>query len=399
MTRKFLSGIVTAVNFFNILGDFFYSSVSLGAETLPFTWGDLVLKFLLPIAVYIGFFKLIMLLINRIFRKSKMKPKVKKSLYLWIRRILLILMVLLTGILVSLLFGAKIFKYLGLVFGFLTKPFFESGNTKISIITLILAVPIFFLASWAAKLIRGILDRGVLNRLGIDKAKKYTVSNLLRYVIFLVLILIGFSIIGIKLSSLTVIFGVLGIGLGFGLQKVIANLFAGFVIVLSRPIKEGDRINVLETEGNVVKVMAVATVINTIKNETIIVPNSLLTEDIVYNYSHDDPSVILENTVDIAYTADLEKALEILMDIGRRNPHSLAEKDPIPRVASFENSGIRLKLFTWIRDANEKWPALSWTNLEIWREFKKHSVEIPFPQVDVHFRNAIPGEGPIKKGK
>jgi small-conductance mechanosensitive channel len=390
------------MEFLQAVGDFLQTSISLGEETLPFTWGGLLLKFVLPVAAYIVFYKLVMLLVRRIFRKSKLQEETKTKIRVWIRRVLLILLVILIGILVGILFGAKIFRYIRLAFGFLTQPFFESGNTQISIITILLAVPIFFIASWLSKLVRGILDRGVLSRLGIDNAKQYTVSNLLRYIVFLILILIGLSIIGINLSSLAVIFGVLGIGLGFGLQKVIANLFAGFVIVLTRPIKEGDRIFVLdnETEGNVVRVKALATVINTVKNETIIVPNSLLTEDMVYNYSYDDdPSILLENIVDIAYTADLEKALEILTDVGKRNPHALPGKDPIPRVSSFENSGIRLRLFTWIRDANEKWPALSWANLEIWREFKKHKVEIPFPQVDVHFRNAIPGSGPDLRKK
>lgn len=380
--------------FFQRIYTFLTSLVRLNGELFPFTWGALFLQFLLPVILYIVIYKLILLLFKRITRKSsikeKPKEKPKEKLYIWIRRVLLILFVIFIAILISRLFGARIFKYLELFYQVLSKPFFESGNTKISVITLLFTIPIFFLASWASKAFRSVLDRTIMKRVTITEAKKFTITNLLRYAVLVIVLLIGLSVIGINLSSLAVIFGVLGIGLGFGLQNVVANFFAGIILILTHPIKEGDRVLVLESEGIVVKIKMLSTIINTIKNETIIVPNSQLTGDKVYNYSYDDRSIIVENRVEVSYTSDLDKAIETLTGIGLENPHRLPEKDPEVRVASFESSGILLKLFTWIHDVNDKYDAQSWCNLEIWREFRKKGIEIPYPQVDLHFRNAIP---------
>lgn len=378
------------MEFFRHILDFFNTHIQISGEKFPFTWGSFLLQFVLPVVLYIVSYKLILLLARRLFRNSTMKEKPKEKMFIWIRRIFRVLFVIFIGILVGRLFGARILKYVKLFYQVLSKPFFESGNTKISVITILLTIPIFYLASWASKGIRGFIDRTLMERASIDEAKKFTISNLLRYGVLIIVLLIGLSFIGINLSSLAVIFGVLGIGLGFGLQNVVANFFAGIVLIITHPIKEGDRVLVLDSEGIVIKIRMLSTIINTIKNETIIIPNSQLTGDKVYNFSYDDRSIILVNEVEVSYTSDLDKAVEVLLAVGRFNPFRVREKEPTARVFSFQSSGILLKLFTWIEDVNDKFDALSWGNLEIWREFRKNGIEIPFPQVDLHFKNPMP---------
>jgi potassium-dependent mechanosensitive channel len=382
------------MEFFQGVGSFISSRVVVGAEVLAFTWSELVFQLLIPVVIYVVFYKLVLLLARKWTDRSKWKEATRKKIVVWIRRILRIVFLILVITLVGRLLGAEIFSYLRMLFQFLSKPFFETGNTRISLITIILAVPIFYLAAWAAKGTRSFFDRSLLSKLTIDEARKFSVSNLIRYGSLVVFLLIGLSFIGINLSSLAVIFGVLGIGLGFGLQGMVANFFAGIVIILTRPIKEGDRIFVLDSEGIVINIRTLSTVINTILNETIIVPNSQITGDKVYNFTHDDRSIVIENSVQIAYTADLEKAVEVLDEIGRRIPFRRVDKEPIVRVRAFEDSGILLKVFTWIVDVNDKYASMSWANMEIWREFKRNGIEIPFPQVDLHFRNALPGGRP-----
>jgi potassium-dependent mechanosensitive channel len=378
------------MEFLQHIGDFFTSAIQISGEQFPFTWGDFFLQFVLPVIIYVVFYKLILLLFSRIIRKSSMKEKPKAKLFVWIRRFFRFLFLILIAVLIGRLFGAKIMNYLRLFFQALSKPFFESGNTKISVITILLTIPIFYIASWASKGVRNLLDRTLTNRISIDEAKKFTIINLLRYGVLVVVLLIGLSIIGINVSSLAVIFGVLGIGLGFGLQNVVANFFAGIILVITHPIKEGDRVLVLDSEGIVIKIRMLSTVINTIMNETIIVPNSQLTNDKVYNYSYDDRRIVLKNEVEISYSSDLDKALEVLIGVGHRNPFRIEGKEPVVRVSSFESSGILLKLFAWLHNVNDKYEAHSWTNLEIWRAFKENGIEIPFPQLDLHFKNAMP---------
>ncbi|TVQ41011.1 MAG: hypothetical protein EA384_01405 [Spirochaetaceae bacterium] len=196
-------------------------------------------------------------------------------------------------------------------------------------------------------------------------------------------------------------FGVLGIGIGFGLQSVVDNYFAGIVIILTRPIKEGDRILVHDYEGTVAQIRIISTVINTLTNETIIVPNSELVSRYIHNYSYEDISIIVVNWVHVSYNSDLDKVGEVLRNVALSNPYRLEDREPRVFYRSFDDSGIAVSMGTWIRDARERLMASSWTNLEIWRAFKANGIEIPFPQRDLHLRSgpftalpAVPADPP-----
>jgi small-conductance mechanosensitive channel len=282
------------------------------------------------------------------------------------------------------LFGAELAKWLGKFVQVVNEPFFESGSTRISIVTLLFTIPIFYLASLAAKVARSFVDTTLLGRLSVDDAKKFTISSLIRYGVMGLVVLVGLSVIGIDLSALAVIFGFLGIGLGFGLQGVVSNFFAGLVIIFTRPIKEGDRVLASGHEGTVVQIRMLNAAINTLTNETIIIPNSELISSAVHNYSYLDRRVIIVNAVQVAYGSDLDRVVKVLYETAIRNPHALADPPPIIRVASFGESGIDMEVRTWIEDVSYKLVALSWTNLEIWRAFKGNGIQIPFPQVDLH---------------
>lgn len=371
---------------FQIIKDFFLSPVTLGKVQLPFHYADLFFELLLPVIVFIVLSRLLLAGSRKLVGRSKLQEEAGKKTLLWIRRILLLLFTLFLFMLLGRLFGAEIFSYIKLFYQFLSRPFFESGSTKISFITIILAIPIVYLASWTAKMIRTVFDKSVLVHLTLDEAKKFSLSNIVRYGSLVVLLMIGLSIIGLDISSLAVIFGALGIGLGFGLQNVVSNFFSGVVIIFARPIKEGDRINVHGSEGTVVQIRLISTVINTLTNESIIVPNSQIVNEKVYNFSYDDRRIIIVNTVQVSYGTDLDTALPVLDDIGKRNPYAITGEKPIVRVESFDDSGITLSLRTWVNEVDDKYDALSWANLEIWRLFKENGVEIPFPQMDVHMK-------------
>jgi len=312
---------------------------------------------------------------------------IKKSIKLWARRILRFGFLVVFFLLAGRLFGAKIYEYIRMFVNILNQPIVESGSTKVSFLTLILIIPVFYIASWAGKNSRGLVSSDLLNRMGLDEARQFSFKSLLRYGIMIIVFLIGLSIIGINLSSITVIFGVLGIGIGFGLQSVVANLFAGIIIILSRPIKEGDRIFVYNYEGTVVQVRILSTVINTLTNETIIVPNAHLVSDPVHNYSYSDRSIVIRNNIGVAYDTDLDFAVEVLEEISSRNPFIDSSKKNTVRVKEFGASSIDIAVFTWIKDVSDKYDAHHWTNMEIWRTFREKGIEIPFSQLDLHIKD------------
>ncbi len=373
--------------FLEVVNRFIFSDIVLGTLTFPFNLFKLILEFVLPIAFLSILFKFLKKLIKRILSKTEMEKASQKTFLRWTKIILRLIYIIVLGSLISRLLGAEIFKYFSLIYNFLAAPFIVSGSTKISFITIIMAIPVFYIASWSGKVSKNFINGTVLDRLGFDESRKFSVSNITRYSVMIIVIIIGLSVIGINLSALAVLFGVLGLGIGFGLQNTVANFFAGIIIIFTRPIKEGDRIVVNNLDGKVIQIRLLSTVINTLTEETFIIPNSSLVDNPVHNYSYTGRSIIITNKVQVSYNSDLDKVINLMTDIAKRNPFWVKNKEPSVRVKSFDDSGITIAVFTCIHDVTDKFEALSWTNLEIWRQFKEYSIEIPFPQMDLHIKD------------
>ncbi len=375
------------MDYSEVLKKILMNSLKIGVVEFPFTLLELFLKLLLPLVLIFIIYRLLNMGIKRLLDKSSFKEELVRGIKLWVKRLLRFGFVISVFILTGRLFGAKIYEYLRMITDILNQPIIQSGNTKISFLTLILIIPVFYLASWTGKASKGFVSKNLMERMGLDDARQFSFISLLRYGVMIIVFLIGLSVIGVNLSSITVIFGVLGIGIGFGLQTVVANLFAGIIIILSRPIKEGDRIFVYNYEGTVIQVRILSTVINTLTNETIIVPNAHLVSDPVHNYSYSDRSIVIRNNIGVSYNTDLDYVLTILEELVSRNPFLDSTKENNIRVKEFGASSIDIAIFTWIKDVSDKFDAHHWTNMEIWRMFKAKGIEIPFAQMDLHIKD------------
>jgi potassium efflux system protein len=356
------------------------SPLKVGHLALPLSLLDIIFKILLPLAILAAAYGLVLLVLRRLEISPDRKRRAHSvARWIFFAVLAVVLLVVLLGS-----FQQDVGRYLGRLWQLLATPFFTAGSSRVSIVTILLAIPVILLANWIGKLARLFLDRTLLRRLTLEEDIRFTVSNLVRYGVLVLALVVGLSIIGINLSSLAVLFGVVGIGLGFGLQNIVANYVAGLVIFLERPLKEGDRIMVEGLEGDVVQIKLRSTVINTLTNETIIVPNSQLVGHSVHNYSYRDKRIVIVNNVQVAYGTDLDQAREVLLEVAARNPFSIRDRPAAVRVVAFQDSGIQLALWTWIALATSKLDALSWTNLEIWRAFGRKGIVIPFPQMDLH---------------
>lgn len=376
----------------SLVREFFSGRIVLGTNTLSVTWGQFIFTFTLPlVGIYLAI-RLIVFFVKRLVAKSQLKDEVKNRIMRWFRRVYRLLFLAAVVVLAINLFGDEVTDSLGSVFNFLREPFFVSGNTQISVVTLLLLVPIFYLASWAANGTRRFLEAGVLDRLSLDASRRFTIVSLTRYGVMALVIIIGLSVVGINLSSLAVIFGVLGLGLGFGLQGVVANFFAGIVIMISRPIKEGDRIHIGDMEGDVIHIRLLYSVVSTITHETIVIPNRHVTENLVHNQSYEDPSIILFTDVQVSYKSDLDQVNSVLLQVGQENEYKYGNRPPRVLFRSFDSSGITVTLAVPIRNATERHQARSAMVMDIWRAFKKSEIEIPFPQQDVHVKELPPIE-------
>ena len=360
--------------------------ISIGMFTLPFSLQEFLLKFALPVVSFLLGALLISLLIRRIIRRYIKEENRRKLILLWTRRIIRI--IVLVGILLSIgsLLGAEAYRAIGDLFRILNKPFFSSGNTNISVVTLLFIIPVIAVASWTGKLVTASLESRAFKRFGLDAEQSFTIGRLLRYSVMVLVFIFGISIIGIDLSAIGVLFGVLGIGIGFGLQSLIADFFAGITLISMGLVKEGDRIHVGDYEGIIRHIRLMNTELLTFENETLIIPNSQLTGGTIHNYSYKDRRVVIVNEVDVSYDSDLDEVITLLTDIAARNPWLQKDSEILVRVREFASSGITIHLRTWLRDVENRAVAMSWTNLEIWRTFALHHVEIPFPQRVVHMK-------------
>ena len=371
---------------FELVVEFLESSISLGGNPLGVTWGGLIFRFVLPLVGIVVLVRIIVFFVRRLLKRGQLKDKTQEGIMRWVRlvsRLLLLLAIVLLG---ANLLGDRISESMASIFGFLGEPFYTSGNTSISVVTLLLLIPIFYIATWAGNATRRFLEQGILDRINLDRARQFSIVNMSRYAVIALVVLIGLSIVGVNLSSLAVLFGVLGIGVGFGLQGVVANFFAGLMIILSSPIKEGDRIHINDLEGDVVQIRILYSVVNTITQETLIIPNREIVENVVHNQSYDDPGIVLFTDVQVAYGTDLERAREVLMGVGEQAAHLKAGETPRVLYRSFDDSGITVTLAIPIRTAVDRHIARSETMIAISRAFRANGITIPFPQMDLHVK-------------
>lgn len=370
-----------------VVGGFLTRQLRLGERVLPITWGAFIFTYVLPLVGIYLVIRLLVFLVKRLLRNSQLKEESQKQFMRWFRIGYRLVFFGSIVVLTAALLGDQIIESLQSVGAFLREPFYVSGSTSISVVTLLLLIPIFYVATWAGNALKRFMQSSVLERLAVDPSRRFSIANLLRYAAMGLILVIGLSVIGINLSSLAVLFGVLGIGLGFGLQDVVANFFSGLVIIISRPIKEGDRIQIEELEGDVVQIRILSSVINTITSETIIVPNRQIVQQAVHNHSYEHPEIILMTRVQVSYRSNLDRVREVLLEVGGRSPYLMDRGEPAVLFRSFDDSGISVDLATPIRSAVDRHAAHSWTILEIWRAFKQHGVEIPFPQMDLHVKD------------
>jgi len=383
----------------NITG-FILEFCNIERETLACSIVQITFRFLLPLILFVITYKLVMLFIYRIALKKHVADNKKIKIIFWIRTILRIVFLITFIITVKILFGDNYTRFLNVLFNVVNQPFFSTGNNSISILTLILIVPIYYFSAWIGKIAYKIMDASFLGPSSTNNAylgnlsvflkpgsnKAIYAAKIIRYCVVVFVFIIGLSLIGINLSSLAVILGVLGIGLGFGLQGLIANIFAGFVIMVTRVIREGDFIRVRGDRGSVTKVNSISSIITTRFNETIIVPNSVLISDVIYNDSYEDRTITIDNSVMVSYDSDVDFVRSILIGIAKRSPYSKKDDEPDARVYGFERAGIELVLYSTINEVVERGPARAWINLEIWREFKKNNIKIPVSQMDLNLK-------------
>lgn len=278
------------------------------------------------------------------------------------------------------------FNYLYEILNFKLFTLSQVPITVLSILLFVLLITGFIVLGM---MVRRALNRRLFKRFKIDSGTRYTLSRIIQYTIITIGVLVTFDIIGIDLSSLTVIFGLLSVGIGFGLQNITSNFMSGLIILFERPISVGDRVMVSDIEGDVTEINIRSTMVRTVNNISIIVPNSEFVSKDVINYSHGDPTYRLDINVGVAYGSDLDTVLKALREVADQNEHVMKNPEPEVHLSDFGDSSWNMQLRAWIEDVKEHPRVRNELNQAIVRTFDKYDIKIPFPQRDLHVRSSV----------
>jgi small-conductance mechanosensitive channel len=270
---------------------------------------------------------------------------------------------------------------------FWATPYFQLGNVAVNPALLVETLVFLILLTLVSGMARRVLRTGVLNRTGLDEGQRYAISRTFGYFVFAVGLLAGMQIIGLDVSSLAFLGGAVGIGVGFGLQNIASNFASGLILLLERPIKVGDRIEVGTLNGDVIRIGGRSTWVRTNDNLIIIVPNAEFTSNRVTNWTANDRRVRFSFPIGVAYGSDPELVRTVLLDLVAGHPDILNEPKPEVLLSSFGDSSVNFDLRVWTTTKVQT-PAVLKSDLyfRMVRQFAAHNITIPFPQRDVYIK-------------
>lgn len=249
-----------------------------------------------------------------------------------------------------------------------------------------------------SRLVKRWLVKGVLVRRQVDPGVGQAVATIVQYGFLSIGALMILSSAGIDLTTLNVVAGAIGIGVGFGLQTIASNFISGLIILFERPIKVGDRIQVGDVTGDVIRIAGRATSIRTNDNIAIIVPNSQFISTQVINWSHSDREVRLHVPVGVSYSSNPEVVRDTLLDVAASHPGVLRTPPPDVVLLEFGESSLNFDLRVWTDEYITKPLILrSDLNFAIRKALQARGIEIPYPQRDIHIRSAMPPQGAAER--
>ena len=261
---------------------------------------------------------------------------------------------------------------------------FKFGGRRISLLLIAQGVVWVAGALLFALWIGRLLEDRVMSAQAMDMTLRVMVTKLVRAVLVLLAILIVLPIVGIDLTALSVFGGALGVGLGFGLQKVASNYISGFIILLDRSVTIGDLVTIERHTGRLTKMTARYVVVRSLDGTEAIIPNETVITSAVVNQSYTDRKVAVAMPVQISYDSDLDAAMRVLTDIAKRHARVLSDPAPAVRIKAFADSGIELELGVWVDDPEQgKSNLRSEIYYAVWHEFRAHDIVIPYPQREV----------------
>lgn len=261
---------------------------------------------------------------------------------------------------------------------------FKMGKTRVSVLLILQAMVTVAITIVVALWISRLLENRVMRAQRINMNMRVVLTKLLRVVLTLVGVLAALSAIGFDITLLSVFGGALGVGLGFGLQKIASNYVSGFIILLDESVHLGDVMTIDGHYGVVSQIRSRYLVLRKMDGTEVVIPNETLIGSSAINHSFSDRKARVALPLQISYESNLELAMSVMNEVAAHHPRVLQDPAPETQLLGFGESGVDLQLIIWIPDPEEGSGSLkSAIYLEVWSRFQEQGIEIPYPQRDI----------------
>ncbi|MDD1782902.1 small-conductance mechanosensitive channel MscS [Enterovibrio sp. ZSDZ35] len=247
------------------------------------------------------------------------------------------------------------------------------------------AVLILLVGHWIVKKVAGSVGT-VLKKRNLDQTVVDFIENMARYVMFTIVLIAALGRLGVETASIVAVIGAAGLAIGLALQGSLSNFAAGVLIVTFRPFKSGDYVEVSGVAGSVASIQIFSTVLTTPDNKMVVVPNGTVISSPITNYSRHETRRI-DFVIGVSYKADLQKTKEVLTRVVMADERVLKDPEPTVGVHALMDSSVNFVVRPWVKTA-DYWGAYFDLMQAIKEELDKEGIEIPFPQMDVHYHAA-----------
>lgn len=268
---------------------------------------------------------------------------------------------------------------------------FELGSVKLSVYSILKSVFAIIVIFSLARIFSNFVEGRIRKLRRMNFSNRQLLIKTSQVVTYIITFLITLRVIGVDLKALTILSGGIGIGIGFGMQKISSNFISGIILLFEKTIEKDDLIEIDGgLRGFIKKIRARYTLIETLDNREIMIPNEDLITQKVTNCTYSNSTGRVDVEVGVSYGSDMHKVRDLILEAALENPLCLKDPEPKCSMTEFGNSSVNFVLYFWLQDVSSGVIfAKSEVMFSIWDKFKQHGIEIPFPQRDLNFRNPL----------
>lgn len=266
---------------------------------------------------------------------------------------------------------------------------FHIGEMRFSAYLIIRACITVIMLFWLTGIFSEFGEKRIKTFKNVKASNKALLTKAFQIIVYFLAFIIGLDVLGIDLTALTIFSGAVGIGIGFGLQKITSNFISGLILLFEKSVENDDLVELADgTYGFIRHTGARYTLIESFEGKEIMIPNEDFITSRVTNWTYSNSKGRVAIPIGVSYDSDIEKAQALILEAAKEHPRCIDEPEPVCYLREFADSSVNFLLFFWVSDVTEgRYSPQSEVMFSIWRKFKTHHITIPFPQRDLHIKN------------